>query len=104
MDLDPNSLGAMCAAIRARSVAPGHAVQRAVAAAQADDLAAWVFTTPSVEIVNESDLPLRGIPFGVKDIIDVRGMPTRAGTTFMGDTWARDDAWCVAALRAAGAT
>ncbi len=48
------------------------------------------------------DLPLRGIPMCVKDIIDVADMPTTAGA----DHWRRDpatDAASVARLRAAGA-
>jgi aspartyl-tRNA(Asn)/glutamyl-tRNA(Gln) amidotransferase subunit A len=46
--------------------------------------------------------PLRGIPLCVKDVIDVAGMPTTAGTA----AWRRDpaaDAPAVARLRAAGA-
>jgi aspartyl-tRNA(Asn)/glutamyl-tRNA(Gln) amidotransferase subunit A len=48
------------------------------------------------------ELPLRGIPICVKDIIDVADMPTTAGA----DHWRRDpatDAASVARLRAAGA-
>jgi len=47
--------------------------------------------------------PLHGIPVGVKDIIDVEGLPTRAGSTLPGDAPARRDAPVVARLRAAGA-
>ncbi len=49
-----------------------------------------------------SELPLRGIPICVKDIVDVADMPTTAGA----DHWRRDpadDAVSVARLRAAGA-
>src|SRR2546421_1246068 len=49
-----------------------------------------------------AELPLRGIPICVKDIIDVAEMPTTAGA----DHWRRDpatDAASVARLRAAGA-
>ncbi|MCA9247657.1 MAG: amidase [Planctomycetales bacterium] len=47
--------------------------------------------------------PLHGIPFGVKDIIDVAGFPTRAGSVLTSATPATADAPVVARLRAAGA-
>ncbi len=43
------------------------------------------------------------MPFGVKDIIDVRGMPTGYGLLDREPRIALIDAWCVAVLRAAGA-
>jgi Asp-tRNA(Asn)/Glu-tRNA(Gln) amidotransferase A subunit family amidase len=46
--------------------------------------------------------PLAGTRFGVKDIFDVRGLPTRGGVACEPPA-ATVDAWCVAALRAAGA-
>jgi Asp-tRNA(Asn)/Glu-tRNA(Gln) amidotransferase A subunit family amidase len=46
--------------------------------------------------------PLAGTTFGVKDIFDVRGLPTRGGVACEPPA-AVTDAWCVAALRAAGA-
>lgn len=48
-------------------------------------------------------LPLHGVPVGVKDIIDVAGMPTVAGFEPYRNAIARQDAGIVAALRAAGA-
>ncbi len=47
--------------------------------------------------------PLAGVPFGVKDVIDVHGMPTRHGNPNSGGGTAASDAWCVAVMRAAGA-
>lgn len=47
--------------------------------------------------------PLFGVPIGVKDLIDVRGMPTRAGSQVTLDTIVERDAPVVARLRAAGA-
>jgi Asp-tRNA(Asn)/Glu-tRNA(Gln) amidotransferase A subunit family amidase len=47
--------------------------------------------------------PLHGIPFGVKDIIDVSGMPTAAGFGPWRDRVAACDAGVVALLRSAGA-
>jgi aspartyl-tRNA(Asn)/glutamyl-tRNA(Gln) amidotransferase subunit A len=48
--------------------------------------------------------PLHGIPVGIKDIFDVAGWPTRAGSRLRADArGAESDASLVAALRAAGA-
>ena len=47
--------------------------------------------------------PLHGVPFAVKDIIDVAGVATTAGSRVHARTIARRDAACVARLRAAGA-
>lgn len=47
--------------------------------------------------------PLEGIPVAVKDELDLRGHPTRVGTSFLGDPCAAEDAAAVAGLRAAGA-
>ena len=47
--------------------------------------------------------PLHGIPVGVKDIFDVRGWPTAAGSRLWAQETADADAPVVAALRQAGA-
>jgi Asp-tRNA(Asn)/Glu-tRNA(Gln) amidotransferase A subunit family amidase len=47
--------------------------------------------------------PLHGVPMGVKDIIDVAGLPTRAGSPLRDNHVAERDAPVVAALRQAGA-
>jgi Asp-tRNA(Asn)/Glu-tRNA(Gln) amidotransferase A subunit family amidase len=47
--------------------------------------------------------PLHGIPIGVKDIIDVRGLATEAGSPLLRGRIAQEDAPVVARLRAAGA-
>jgi aspartyl-tRNA(Asn)/glutamyl-tRNA(Gln) amidotransferase subunit A len=48
--------------------------------------------------------PLRGIPFAVKDIFDLAGLPTGCGSAaFAGVAPAREDASAVRSLRAAGA-
>jgi allophanate hydrolase len=49
-----------------------------------------------------TSLPLYGVPFAVKDNIDVGGMPTTAACPAFAYT-AKSDATCVARLRAAGA-
>lgn len=47
--------------------------------------------------------PLHGIPIGIKDIIDIAGLPTRAGSKLLGGHVAEADAEVVRRLRAAGA-
>ena len=47
--------------------------------------------------------PLHGIPFAVKDLIDVKGLPTRCGSRSMPDRPAPGDAPAVARLRDGGA-
>lgn len=48
--------------------------------------------------------PLAGVPYGVKDLFDLAGLPTTAGSTLYADAPpARADAEAVARLRAAGA-
>jgi aspartyl-tRNA(Asn)/glutamyl-tRNA(Gln) amidotransferase subunit A len=47
--------------------------------------------------------PLHGIPVGIKDIIDVQGMPTEAGSSLLRGARPQQDAAVVAHLRAAGA-
>ena len=46
--------------------------------------------------------PLHGIPFAAKDIIDVRGLPTTAGSNALLDNIAQRDATVVERLRRAG--
>jgi len=47
--------------------------------------------------------PLHGIPLAIKDIVDVAGFPTRAGSALTDDHPAAEDAPAVARLRRAGA-
>lgn len=47
--------------------------------------------------------PLHGIPMGIKDLIEVRGMPTTAGSMLFANHQSRQDAAIVARLRTAGA-
>ena len=47
--------------------------------------------------------PLHGMAIGVKDIIDVAGMPTRCGSPIYALNMAKMDAACVALAKAAGA-
>jgi Asp-tRNA(Asn)/Glu-tRNA(Gln) amidotransferase A subunit family amidase len=61
---------------------------------------AWVVRDESAK-AQSGDLPLGGMQFGVKDIIDVAGFPTAYGVDFL-THHPVVDAWCVSALRAAG--
>ena len=47
--------------------------------------------------------PLAGVPVSIKDLVEVRGMPTTYGSLLFPDNIAQADAWSVAKLRAAGA-
>ena len=47
--------------------------------------------------------PLHGVPVGIKDIIDVAGLPTTCHSKILIDNVASADAVCVARLRGAGA-
>lgn len=87
--------------------------------ADADDLSRWVRRVAEqdralhawVRLAGDAALrdagvragPLQGMPFGVKDVLDVAGMPTRCGSPASADDPAPADADCVARLRAAGA-
>jgi amidase len=51
----------------------------------------------------DAGLPLYGFTFGVKDLIDVEGMPTTWGSPIYAGNVAAHDAGCVALARAAGA-
>lgn len=80
-------------------------------AATETDIRAWVRvdragalrTARQLDELPGEDLPLRGIPFGVKDIIDVRGLPTECGSPLRAGRVAAADAWVVDRLRRAGA-
>ena len=51
----------------------------------------------------DPNLPLHGFTLGVKDLFDVKGMPTTWGTPIYAGNIAVKDAACVALVRAAGA-
>jgi Asp-tRNA(Asn)/Glu-tRNA(Gln) amidotransferase A subunit family amidase len=73
------------------------------------ELAAWVQLSSTAEAEaadidrDGRDLPLCGVSVGVKDLIDVAGMPTRAGSSVTPTSAAASDAPCVARLRSLGA-
>lgn len=47
--------------------------------------------------------PLHGVPVGIKDIMDVAGLPTTCHSKILADNIAASDAVCVSKLRGAGA-
>ncbi|WP_033292449.1 amidase [Amycolatopsis jejuensis] len=72
------------------------------------DVRAWVVVDRenALRAAKERDRdpgPLQGMPFGVKDMIDVAGLPTECGSPVRRGHVARSDAWLVARLREAGA-
>ncbi|WP_439032419.1 amidase [Gordonia terrae] len=73
------------------------------------DLRAWVELSPSLidDARREDSLPgrrpLRGVSLAVKDLIDVRGLPTRAGSAVTSPAPAASDANCVNRFRDLGA-
>ncbi|HET6408190.1 MAG TPA: amidase family protein, partial [Chthoniobacteraceae bacterium] len=66
----------------------------------------WIYRPPLDELLaslpTDRSLPLFGLPFAVKDNIDVNGWPTTAACPEFGYT-PRDDAFAVARLRQLGA-
>lgn len=84
--------------------------QRLLHAWQNDDAPQWIelisaaaLNADLAHLLNtDSTLPLYGVPFAVKDNIDVAGLPTTAGCPEFAFTPARD-AFVVAQLKAAGA-
>ncbi|WP_241266884.1 amidase family protein [Streptomyces scabichelini] len=70
------------------------------------DLRAWVLVDADgarAQAERAPAGPLSGVPFGVKDIIDVAGLPTECGSPLRRGRIAEADAWLVDRLRAAGA-
>jgi len=79
-----------------------------------DDVKAWVVVDEEKALATARQAteeiaggqyrgPLHGIPLGVKDIIDVAGLPTRCGSKLGSDQPAKTDADVVRTSRAAGA-
>ncbi|MER5789290.1 amidase [Streptomyces sp. NPDC001980] len=70
------------------------------------DIRAWVRVDAEgarAGALNAPAGPLHGMPFGVKDIIDVAGLPTECGSPLRRGRIAAADAWLVDRLRRAGA-
>ncbi|MFC3114147.1 allophanate hydrolase [Cellvibrio fontiphilus] len=98
-------------AYRSQNMAAPTALQALRAQLDKDD-AAWIYLASAAEIDAQLDalaaqsdainLPLYGVPFAVKDNIDVAGMPTTAACPAFSYI-ATTDATCVARLKKAGA-
>jgi len=82
--------------------------------AQDEQIRAWVIVAAddALATARERDAelaagrprgPLHGIPLGIKDIVDVAGLPTAAGSELLAKLPAEQDATLVARLRTAGA-
>lgn len=69
------------------------------------DVRAWAFVADASALQAHPVCagPLTGLPIGVKDVIDVEGMPTRCGSAASAAAAVEFDASCVALLRSAGA-
>lgn len=69
------------------------------------DIKAWAYLpeTSDPDVTTGQHRPLEGLLFGVKDVIDVSGMPTGCGASLQQTLPCLFDASCVAQLRAAGA-
>jgi Asp-tRNA(Asn)/Glu-tRNA(Gln) amidotransferase A subunit family amidase len=104
------------AAIRERTTTPSELVADCLdRIARLDgSISAWVLVDAEGALESAEQLtreavtgtfrgPLHGIPIAVKDVFDVAGMPTRAGSTLTSAAPAREDAAVVARLRSAGA-
>ncbi len=75
------------------------AINAIVAARPRDEVLAEADTADAAEPVG----PLHGLPIAVKDLQDVAGLPTRAGSPVTSDRPAQDDGLIASRLRAAGA-
>ncbi|WP_327299137.1 MULTISPECIES: amidase [unclassified Streptomyces] len=101
----PWSLRALVKDLATGATTPQAALDRARAriAATEPDVAAWVVRSPAPDRASSAGV-LGGVPLGVKDIIDVAGLPTRCGSALRADAPpARADAPIVSAWRRAGA-
>lgn len=93
-----------------RASAPGAGVRhaRAMIADREAAVRAWAYlapdAAPEADILGmaASDRPLAGVPFGVKDVIDVAGMPTACGSPASDGRPAAFNAACVEMLIQAG--
>lgn len=86
-------------------VANRESLQRHLFRVRSEDAAlhAWAYLPENLRSPNYKEGTLANVAFGVKDVIDVEGMPTRYGSAYVSSAPAARDAACVALLRAAGA-
>ncbi len=88
--------------------APDFALRHSLEAIRQRDprVRAWVGLRSGQDLQGDvseaASKPLGALPFGVKDVIDVRGLPTECGAAGTGKPLAQYDAACVEQLRSAG--
>lgn len=112
----PDSIAALAARIRVRQVSPVELAERALAriAERDPELNAFqlVLAGPAREAARAAEReiaaggyrgPLHGVPLAVKDLFDLAGTPTTAGSKFHGGRPCDADSAVVERLRAAGA-
>lgn len=98
--------------IDAKTITPGEIVDVFAGRIAAYNAVSRAFITETTEdaataaaMLTHTDLagsPLAGIPYASKDLFDVRGVPTTAGSRVFHDRIATEDAFAIAQLRAAG--
>lgn len=109
-------IGRLAAELRARRVSARELAEQALAAIQQHDpqLNAFqlVLAERALEMASRADQelaqgqyrgPLHGVPVAVKDLLDLVGTPTTAGSTILAGSVARQSATAVERLEAAGA-
>lgn len=111
----PATLTDALRALAAGATTSAELTEAALAAADRDDAVLGVFVSRSPDAARAAaraadearkagaDLPLLGVPVGVKDIITTEGAETTAQSLVLDRAWATGDATVVARLRAAGA-
>ena len=114
--IEPTTLADTAARIRAGTLQPTELVEQCLERIREHDdrVRAWVVVDEEGALESARRLsaeaargslrgPMHGIPVGIKDIVDVAGFPTRAGSPLRKDHMAEADAPLVACLREAGA-
>ncbi|MEV7555201.1 amidase [Amycolatopsis sp. NPDC089917] len=102
----PWPLRALVEDLRQGRTTPEAASERALAriAETEAGLRAWVEQAPLENLRADAAGPLGGVPLGVKDIIDLAGLPTRCGSALRAEAAPADaDAAILTAWRSAGA-
>lgn len=109
----PHSLLELTSKLQDGTVTPHDTVQESLKsiADTEKSIRAWVIVDEEGALGQASVLqaaggptgPLWGVPVAVKDLIDVRGLPTGCGSSLKGQVPAEVDADCIRLLRGAGA-
>ena len=107
------TLTAAAAAIASGDLSSERLVRNCLDRIEARDpvIRAWAFIDPELALAQaracdkagERLGPLHGVPIGIKDIIETCDMPTQMGSPIYDGNQTRNDAACVALMRAAGA-